>query len=115
MDRPVQMDIEVVIPASNVESALSAIVALHNEQMPMGNASASLIATLARWGFEAERDFRTGNVWIEVFRGRYWRQQERLFGALAPYAQGEVEVIARDGPRWRYRFGDELSGDARAA
>jgi hypothetical protein len=115
MDRSVQMDIEVVISASNIQPALSAVMALHDEHAPVGNASAHLIAALATWGFEAERDFRTGDVWIEVFRGRYWRQQERLFDALAPYAQGEVDVIARDGPRWCYRFGDALVAHDEAA
>jgi hypothetical protein len=115
MDRPVQMDIEVVIPASCVEAALIAIASLRDEQIPIGNAPANLIGALADWGFEAERDFRTGDVWIEVFRGRYWRQQEQLFGALAPYAQGEADVIARDGPRWRYQFGDGLLVHADAA
>jgi hypothetical protein len=109
------MDIEVLIPARDVEAALSAIMALRDEQAPTGKASATLITALASWGFEAECDVRTGNVWIEVFRGRYWRRQERLFAALAPYAQGEADVIARDGPRWRYRFGDGLLAQAHAA
>jgi hypothetical protein len=108
MDWLVQVDIEVLIPASKVESALSAIMALDGEKSPVGNASTNLIAALAGWGFEAERDFRTGNVWIEAFRGRYWRQQECMFNALAPYARGEADVIARGGPRWTYRFGDDL-------
>jgi hypothetical protein len=113
MWRPVQMAIEVQIPREAVEPALAATAALCGEQRAVGNATADLVAALATCGFEAEVDFHSGDVWIEVFRGRYWEAQEQLFAALAPYARGRVDVLARDGARWGYHLhGGSLEREA---
>ncbi len=115
MCRSVRVAMEVLILWDNVESALAAIAALGGEQVLAANAPADLVAALAKWGFEAEMELPRGDVWIEVFRGRCWQSQERLFAALAPYARGHVEVLALDDARWGYQLGDGLPAQDYAA
>jgi hypothetical protein len=108
MGQPVQMAIDVQIPRDKVAAALSAVAALGVAHATAGHATAKLVAALATFGFEAGVELPRGDVWIDVFRGRYWGDQERLFAALAPHAQGRVEVFARDGACWGYVFRNGL-------
>jgi hypothetical protein len=100
------MAIEVHIRHDEVQAALAAVAALGVPQAVAGHPIPNLVTALAALGFEADLDFPSGDIWIEVFRGRQWEDQERLFSALAPYAQGRVEVFARDGAHWGYLLRD---------
>jgi hypothetical protein len=101
------MAIEVRIPWDKVAAACTAVAALMDEYEGSAQTPGTqLVATLARLGFEADLEFPSGDVWIEVFRGRHWGVHERVFAALAPYAQGRVDVLARDGARWGYELRD---------
>jgi hypothetical protein len=101
------MAIEVRIPQDTVAAARTAIAALTDEHEGSARtAAAQLVAALARLGFEADLELPSGDVWIEVFRGCHWGMQDRLFAALAPYAQGRVDVLACDGARWGYELRD---------
>jgi hypothetical protein len=101
------MALDVRVARDAVESALAAVAALAGKQVA-GHTAADLVVALATLGFEADLELPSGDVWIEVFRGGQWQDQERLFAALAPHVRGRVEVLARDGARWGYQFRDGL-------
>jgi hypothetical protein len=108
------MALEVQIPRDAVAAALAAVAELAGKPVA-GRTASDLVVALAALGFEADLELPSGDVWIVVFRGRQWENQERLFNALAPHARGRVDVLARDGARWGYQFRDGLLVHEKAA
>ena len=66
-----------------------------------------LIDNLREWGFASELQ-ADGAVLITSFDGK-WRDQESVFGAIAPWVEGFMGFVGEDHELWGWGFeGGEL-------
>ena len=98
----VQMDISVFIPKDKEESCLKAVNAIDNSNY------STLSDALEDWCFGVEETRDNKGTCITHFEGEKWRDQDILFAAIGPYAEGNIRCVGEDGEVWGYRFDGKL-------
>jgi hypothetical protein len=90
------MRMGVRIRRENFDACLAAINAINDSEAP------DLLDALAEW-FHEGMMYEDGYE-IYDFTGEKWRDEETLYQAIAPYAEGKIECYGEDGELWGYEF-----------